>query len=345
MYEILHCHTKLSDGELSHKEILELCLRENISVIAFTDHDYVPDASIVRGLKDWNEEKPKWIIGCELSSGLPKELGGKPTSNFHIVGLFINPFDRNLKSHCLKVRQGRKLRMEQMVKNMKKLGLKITVQDCLKQAKGETVGRMHIASALKQRKENAKVIAKLVKEMALVCKYDPKARKKYQELLGATKDQLPYKLFLSKEAFFKGVFVEHLYLKDMDQTVALIRKAGGLAVLAHWPFSKEIVGLDLIEKFFKEKRLDGAEIVFGRPGVDRGLGALNKDMEAMKRLTKKYNMAQAGGPDIHRKKEFSHFLKDKDFAAKTVGLTNSLLKRQGFVDQKAVFKQISLSRI
>jgi predicted metal-dependent phosphoesterase TrpH len=339
MYQILHCHTKLSDGELSHRQILNLCAQKGISVIAFTDHDYLPENRIVGELGNWKNKKVNWIIGCELSSGLPKELGGKPTSNFHIVGLFVNPFYKNLNLHCRKIRRGRRLRMEQMVENMKKLGLKITIQDCLKQAQGETVGRAHIAAALEERKENKEVINGLIKKMAQASKHDLRARQKYKEMLRATKDQYPYKLFLSEDAFFNGVFVEHLYLKDMDETVDLIRKAGGLAILAHWTFSKEIVSLPLIEKFFKEKRLDGAEIVFGRPGINRGYEGIRRDMAAMARLTRKYGLIQAGGSDIHRRKEFDRFLGDKWFAGKTVGLIERIMKQRKLNLEWSSFKK------
>ena len=43
MYQDLHSHTILSDGKTTYQESLDACFDNNISVVAFTDHDLVPE--------------------------------------------------------------------------------------------------------------------------------------------------------------------------------------------------------------------------------------------------------------------------------------------------------------
>lgn len=87
-YESLHNHTTTSDGEQSHLEVLETAEKNGFRAVAFTDHDTLPNEQEMEKLKAYTGPV-KWLVGCEISSGLPKELGGGPISMFHILGLFL----------------------------------------------------------------------------------------------------------------------------------------------------------------------------------------------------------------------------------------------------------------
>ena len=50
--ETLHSHTITSDGKLSHRQVLEICEERNIGVVAFTDHDSLPDSKVVNILNN-----------------------------------------------------------------------------------------------------------------------------------------------------------------------------------------------------------------------------------------------------------------------------------------------------
>ena len=323
MYQNLHCHTKTSDGELDYKQVLDVCAENNISVIAFTDHDALPNKKAVTLLEKNRNHKTKWIIGCELHSGLPKEIGGGPSSDFHIVGLFTDPFNKDLVEHFQKAQQSRIQRMEKMVKNLKSLGFKISKDDCLKQSGGETVARPHIVAALIAKQENLKIIEQLKNKMAQAAQRDPIIKQKYDQMILRGETQYPYVLFLSYNSFLPNIYVDHLYWKNMNDGVELIRKAGGIAILAHWTFSKRRVNQELIEKFFQEKRLDGAEIIFG-VGIEEQ--EIEKDRKIMENLTKKYNMLQSGGGDSHKKDDFEFFAQQKYFATKTIGMVEKMAK-------------------
>src|SRR4030043_443813 len=99
-YETLHCHTINSDGKLTHQEVLDLFAKNNVGVVAFTDHDALPSPKETEWLLAHRDHPTKWIIGCELSSGWPKEVGGIG-SNFHLVGLFTDPFNKALNQRNL----------------------------------------------------------------------------------------------------------------------------------------------------------------------------------------------------------------------------------------------------
>ncbi len=326
MYQNLHSHTKASDGKLTHQETLDICAKNRISVVAFSDHDALPDKKALKILKQNRGHQTKWIIGCEISSGWPKEISG-PASNFHIVGLFVDPLNKKLVDHCQKAQESRIERMKKIVENLHSLGFKISRKDCLAEGSEESLGRPHIVSALLKKEENLKILEKIKNKMAEEAKRKTSLKPEYDEMIKRGIVQYPYTLFLDQKAFLPGIYVDYSYYCDMDQSVKLIREAGGNAILAHWSFSKNKVDEKMIANFFKQKRLDGAEIIFGADKVinlkDK---EIKKDMGLMEKLTKKYSVLQSGGADSHAEKDFNFFVKEKWFAKKTIGLVEKMAK-------------------
>jgi len=329
MYETLHCHTTTSDGLLTHLQVLDACAQNNIGVVAFTDHDALPNQQTVDQLQANKDHPTKWVVGCELSSGWPKEIGGVGSS-FHIVGLFVDPFNKELLERNRKFQESRVERMERMVKNLKGLGFEISVDDCLKESGGESIGRPHIVAALKKIEPNLKIIEELKNKMAKDTEGDPELKEKYEKMIERGEEQYPYVLFLDSAAYIPDIYVDYLYYTDLDETVKVIRSAGGVAILAHWSFSKSKVDKKVIEKLFKENRLDGAEIIFGL-GVTERQEEMKEDMETMRRLTEKWNKLQSGGVDIHKEEDFGYFVEAEWYAEKTIGLTARMIK-QGNID-------------
>ncbi len=314
---------------MTHLQVLNACARNNVGVVAFTDHDALPNQKVVDQLQANKNHKTKWIIGCELSSGWPKEIGGVG-SNFHIVGLFVDPFNKPLLERNRKFQESRIERMKRMVKNLQGLGFEISVDECLKESSGETVGRPQIVAALKKKEHNLKIIDDLKNKMVKDAENDPELKEKYKKMIERGEDQYPYYLFLDTKAYIPGILVDYLYYTDLDESVGLIRGAGGVAILAHWTFTKRKVDARLIEKLFEEDRPDGAEIVFGL-GVTERREEIKRDMEMMKHLTEKWNKFQSGGADIHKEEDFGYFVGAEWYAKKTIGLTERMLK-QGNID-------------
>src|SRR6266851_2433871 len=133
MYESLHNHTTASDGLQSYLEVLATAEANRLGVMAFTDHDMLPTERDLQVLKEYTGPV-KWLVGCEISSGLPVELGRGPSSSTHILGLFTDPTNRPLREHCAKALVARNERMEKIVANLKGIGLTITVEDALQAA-------------------------------------------------------------------------------------------------------------------------------------------------------------------------------------------------------------------
>ena len=228
MYESLHNHTTASDGTQSYLEVLEAARRNKVAVVAFTDHDTLPSEADLTKLKAY-QGPVKWLVGCEISSGLPVELGGGVTSSLHILGLFTDPTNQALLTHCTKAVAARTQRMEQIVANLKKLSFTISVQDCLEASGGETVGRPHIVRALNGHPENRANIEQMKADMEKAAIGSMQIAMDYAHMMERPASDYPYRLFLSDDAFIPGIYVDYLYSIDLDSAVKLIRGAGGVA--------------------------------------------------------------------------------------------------------------------
>jgi predicted metal-dependent phosphoesterase TrpH len=90
MFESLHNHTTASDGLLTREALLNAANTYGIGVMAITDHDAVPSAKDLRGLRAYSGPV-KWLVGVELSSWVPKAAGGSDKGAVHVLGLFVDP--------------------------------------------------------------------------------------------------------------------------------------------------------------------------------------------------------------------------------------------------------------
>ena len=201
--ESLHTHTTLSDGKLSHREMFDLAESLGVSVIAFTDHDAVPSPAIMAELETMRGRTTKWIVGIEVTAGLPKELAPQEGA-MHIIGLFVDPANKALIEHCVKAQKARVKRMNEIVGKLQKLGFKISADDCLEMSGGESVGRPHIIQALHKYPENNIVMEKIRLEMADEASRDSVIQKHYSHMMHKGERQYPFTLFLAPNAFRDG---------------------------------------------------------------------------------------------------------------------------------------------
>lgn len=324
----LHSHTTASDGKLSHIELLNSASDYHISAIAFTDHDGLPDAQTIAALYKNKDHAVKWIVGIEATSGLPPEAGGGPYSGLHIVGLFVDPTNKDLLDHCQKTQAARVTRMEKMVKNLKSLGFNITVDDCLKASGGEAVGRPHIVQALKSKTDNQAVIEKYLEQMRVDSQHNDEVKLKYDLMMERKDEQAPYALFLIDDSYVPNIYVEYEYWTEMDQTVSLIRGAGGLAIVAHYSTAKSKIPLDMLENFMQDKRIDGVETVYGVNTLE-GLqqSEWDKDRAVLRNLAPKYHILKSGGADVHTARELEIFTSHQDYSRKTIGMAEAIISQ------------------
>jgi len=335
-FETLHLHTTTSDGKMNHTEALRVAARNKVRVIAFTDHDAIPKAKDVAELKTYfRDHSTAWMMGIEVSSGLPRELGGGAYSGLHVVGLGVNPYDARLGQYCDLSQKARVERMERMVKNLRNLGFEITEQDCLDSSGGESVARPHIVAALNLdgNENNAKVFTGLIEDMK---KNNPD---QYANMVGKGRQSYPYELFLGDKAYTPGVYVDYLYVKELDESIGLIRGAGGVAVIAHYWTARKKIGDDFLEKLFEERRLDGIETVFGLDEYLSGSSVLNQVVDARMtahRLADAYGKLKTGGADIHTEKQLVDFSNNVWYAKQTIGMAQSVVERLGKNDWHTV---------
>lgn len=329
-YQTLHCHTTVSDGKLTYEEVLDTCRESNIEIVAFTDHDSVPNADALKKLESLRSHPVKWISGIEISTGALKESGGGPTSGVHMVGLFVDPTSKSLVEYCQKSQAARIDRMQKIVKNLQSLGFKITADDCLEASGGEAVGRPHIRDALLTNDHNLNVIEALRRKMEAASKDNDKTSKEYQIMIEQGLSQYPFSLFLKEDAFIPGIYAEKEYWVDFDGAADLIRNAGGLAILAHYTFSKRAVDDVWLDKLFAQNRLDGAETIYGLPYMRTALEQeILKDEKTVEALAMKYSKVTSGGVDAHAKEDFELFSSNHAYAVRTIGMTERIIKQTG----------------
>lgn len=320
-YESLHNHTTASDGAQTYLEVLATAEAAGFGVIAFTDHDMLPSEADLAALKAY-DGPVKWLLGCEISSGLPRELGGGATSMLHILGLFTDPTNEALREHCRLALSARNERMERIVANLRGLGFKISEADCLRASNGESVGRPHIVKALGMYEGNATVMDGIRVEMERAAVTSAGVAMDYMRMMQRDPSDYPYRLFLSDDAFIPGIYVDYLYTTDMDASVKLIRDAGGVAVLAHWPTIWRKIDAGMLEGFLRDGRLDGVELRSGF--YDSEVESAERQLIAMAGRTGAYTTY---GIDGHREVDIERFVKDRELAGKTIGQTARLIEK------------------
>lgn len=330
MIESLHNHTTTSDGKLSHAELFALAEQLGVGVLAFTDHDALPQKEALVFLESVRGRKTKWIIGIEITAALPVECHGTQ-GTVHIIGLFVDPSNPALIEHCVKAQAARVERMQYIVEKLKALGFTITEEDCLRESGGEAVGRPHIVAALSKYPENDAVMEHLRIEMEAAARTDKRIAEKYERMLQLGPRQYPYDLFMSLDAF-RPAYMDARYTPDIDEATKLIRHAGGMSFIAHYSYDRKKLPLDVVRTLLKENRLDGAEVFYGarmRGGKDEAL--FEEDKTMLRTLAAMYGRYVAGGADAHYPEDLIQYAGDKAFSAESKGLAANIIA-SGFVE-------------
>jgi predicted metal-dependent phosphoesterase TrpH len=263
MIESLHNHTTTSDGQLTHTEFLEQARDHGFSVIAFTDHDTLPPLDVVQELSkpQWTTEFPtKYIWGIELTASAPADMKVK-TSDFHIVGLFVDPTNAELTAYCQEAKQKRLARMQHIVHELARLGFQITEEACLKQSGGESVGRPHIVRALQTLPGNEEVLNRIIAQFEEARTQNPSLQEAYPDFNSRPLWDKAYPLFLTSTAFIPGVYIDR-ETADVFECSRLIHGAGGIVILAHYFTVSHQIPLTKVEEWLKTGVLDGAETLY-----------------------------------------------------------------------------------
>lgn len=185
----LHTHTTCSDGTFTPKELVEYAAKKGLSAIAITDHDVF--SGVEEGIARSRGLGIEVIPGIEVSA----EYEG---SEVHIVGLFIDIYNKAINNKLENMRKKRIDRNRLMAEKLRELGIDISYDDIKNAADGEIVTRAHIAKALRQKG------------------YVASNQEAFDKYIGTG----------------KAAYVKRDVL-DWQETINMINNAGGAAILAH----------------------------------------------------------------------------------------------------------------
>lgn len=183
----LHIHSNFSDGEDSPETIVESCKALGLELISLTDHDTID--GIAPFLKRACEVGINAISGIELSSELHKEI--------HILGYNVQYDDPVFLKKLSELKGMRDDRNKKILEQLRKYKVFLCEKD-ITSISGETIGRMHIAKAMKQ--------------------------KGYVSSIGEAFDRY---LAHGKKAYVRSCRIAP------EEAIGIIRAAGGYPVLAH----------------------------------------------------------------------------------------------------------------
>lgn len=185
----LHCHTSASDGLLTPGELVELAWQKGLRAVAITDHDTI---------SGWSEaELTGGRLGVEVLRGVELNTVWEE-KEVHILGYELDGKSKILQEQLTELQESRFIRISKILKLLRQSGFSLAEEDVLKFARGESVGRPHIAQALVEKGYLADV------------------KEAFDRYLG----------------FGAPAYVPRLKLNTTDG-IRLIREAKGVAVLAH----------------------------------------------------------------------------------------------------------------
>ena len=135
----LHVHSNASDGTFTPSEVVALAAEKGLAAIALTDHDTIDGISEAQAAA---AGLPIEIIpGIELSCVYQGE-------EIHILGLFVDPADREFISETDALKEIRKKRNEEIIRRFQNAGISITLEEVMAGNPDTVITRAHFARIL-----------------------------------------------------------------------------------------------------------------------------------------------------------------------------------------------------
>lgn len=136
----LHVHTTASDGSLNAQQIVAEAKRIGLTTMAITDHDTI--GNVKECIEEGRKNGIRIIPGVELSAEID-------TGKMHILGYGIDPDNREFNIVMQMLRDAREDRNKNIIDALKCIfKIEISIDDVKKHAKGESIGKPHIAAAI-----------------------------------------------------------------------------------------------------------------------------------------------------------------------------------------------------
>ena len=137
----LHMHSTASDGTDTPSEIITKCAKLRLCLASITDHDNI-DAQ-KEAMDCAKKNKIPYITGVEFSVRHIGEL--------HILGYGIDVDSPKLKTMMEDLRESRVERVHAIIRSLHEHDISISFEDVERFAKGNTLGRPHVALALMEK--------------------------------------------------------------------------------------------------------------------------------------------------------------------------------------------------
>lgn len=261
----LHIHTKMSDGFLSPKEVIDEAYKNEVSFISICDHDTI---------EAYNEElfsyaknkNIKLIPGVEISTKTKK-------AGIHILGYNYDLNNDEMKESLYKIRNARHVYLHKVARKLNELGYVVNEQAL---DKIDAVTKAHISLDIVSNKENEKL---LLKEFG----YIPSKGEFIETIMN--ENCIAY---VKKETV------------TPKEAAKIIRKANGKVVLAHpvaYVHEDNFIDKDILE-IVNEIKPDGIEANYIY--VDRN-GNIIDETKKWNKFAKENNLFVTVGSDFHKK--------------------------------------------
>jgi len=135
----LHAHTNRSDGSLEPEALVVLAKEAGLRALAVTDHDTVvalPAARVVG--KSLGIEI---LLGCEITAKFPGRA-------MHLLAYGFDEREPNMLAMLAEIVAGREARNPRILRRLAELGRPVTMEEVRAEARGDVIGRPHIAKAM-----------------------------------------------------------------------------------------------------------------------------------------------------------------------------------------------------
>jgi 3',5'-nucleoside bisphosphate phosphatase len=248
----LHAHSTRSDGVLTPAALLRAAADAGVRTFALTDHDTLAgyrDLVAARAVPDGLQLIP----GVEINALVTRDLG-LWEGELHILGFGMDPDDEAFEAALARQRDARRIRFDRTVERLREIGLPIDAQvEALALAREDAIGRPTIARAL------------------MAAGFAASVEDAFTRIIGHGGPG-----YVRREGL------------GPEDAIAAIRRAGGVAVLAHFreaPTRPDIVR-DLVEA-----GLGGLEVHYRTfdPSEVRGVGE----------VATAHGLLATGGTDFH----------------------------------------------
>ncbi len=216
-----HIHSNYSDGSLSPLEIFKKAQENKLIAISITDHDNIDNS--IESIRYSEQFNIKYFSGIEVSTTI-----AGISDDIHIVGLGMNLSNHDFLALLGKMQHYRKERNEEYIRNFKKHGIEIQIDELLRNKTISSIGKPDFALYFYRKK----IVTNPFKA--------------YDELLN---DNSKY--------YSKRI------TPDYTTIIETIRNSNGIAILAHpHQLKLEINILDRITKSLVDVGLNGIETYY-----------------------------------------------------------------------------------